>query len=175
MSKRERPSTKEDDRLPEGESGRWVDHPTMLVMLLAEPDIDRYHLGSLKTIRYGASPISPEVLQRAIQVFGKDDMILSGGFNIYPREVEDVLYRHPAVLEAAVFGVPYDVWGEAVQASLSLKAGTEATEEEIIEHCREHLASYKKPKSVAFLISLPKSPHGKILKRELKAPFWKGK
>jgi acyl-CoA synthetase (AMP-forming)/AMP-acid ligase II len=261
--------------------------PTMLVMMLSLPDLSRYNLGSIKTIRYGASPIAPDVLRRAMEVFGnvfvqgygltegmmpitilgkedhfldgseralrrlssvgrevtvarvrimddegnllppgetgeivvqsrqvmrgywrdpeataealrggwlhtrdmgymdedgyiylvdrKDDMIISGGFNIYPREVEDVLYRHPAVLEAAVFGVPDDLWGEAVRAAVSLKEGMRVTEEELIEHCRRHLASYKKPRSIEFREELPKSPYGKILRRKLREPYWKGR
>ncbi len=261
--------------------------PTMIVMILVYPELKKYDLSSLKTIRYGASPISPEVLKRAIEVFGnifvqgyglteglnpltlllkedhildgsekklkrlssigrevtvarvrimdegdrflppgqigeivvqsgqnmkgywknaeataealrggwlhtrdlgymdedgyiylvdrKDDMIVSGGFNIYPKEVEDVLYMHPAVLEAAVFGVPDDKWGEAVKAAVSLRQGMQATEEEIIEHCKKHLASYKKPKSVDFIETLPKSAYGKILRRSLKEPYWKGR
>jgi acyl-CoA synthetase (AMP-forming)/AMP-acid ligase II len=261
--------------------------PTMIVMILAYPDFKKYDLTSLKTIRYGASPISPDVLKRAIEVFGnifvqgygltegsmpltlllkkdhildgtekslkrlgsigrevtvgrvrimddegkflpigqigeiviqsdqnmrgywkkpeataetlrggwlhtrdmgyidedgyiylvdrKGDMIVSGGFNIYPKEVEDVLYIHPAVLEAAVFGVPDEKWGEAVKAVVSLRQGMQATEEEIIEHCRKHLASYKKPKSVDFIKELPKSIYGKILRRVLKEPYWQGR
>ena len=259
--------------------------PTMIVMMLAYPDLNKYDLSSLKNIRYGASPISPETLKKAIQVFGnifvqgyglteglnpltvlrkedhvldgsekslkrlssigrevtiarvrimdeegkvlppgqigeivvqseqnmkgywrkpeataitlrdgwlhtrdlgyldedgyvylvdrKDDMIVSGGFNIYPKEVEDALYMHPAVLEAAVFGIPDEKWGEAVRATVSLKTGMKATEEDIIEHCKKHLASFKKPRSVAFVEALPKSAYGKILRRVLKAPFWK--
>ncbi len=261
--------------------------PTMIVMLLAYPDLKKYDLSSLKTIRYGASPISPDVLKRAIQVFGnvfvqgyglteasmpltllmkedhildgtekklkrlssigrevlvarvrimdedgkilppgevgeivvqsdqvmesywnkpeataetlrggwlhtrdmgymdedgyiylvdrKDDMIVSGGFNVYPKEVEDVLYSHPAVLEAAVFGVPDEKWGEAVKAVISLRQGVSITEEDIIEHCRKYLAGYKKPKSVDFIKELPKSPFGKIWRRKLKEPYWAGK
>jgi acyl-CoA synthetase (AMP-forming)/AMP-acid ligase II len=261
--------------------------PTTIVMLLNYPDLKKYDLSSLKNIRYGASPISPDVLKRGIEVFGnvfiqgyglteagmpltlllkedhlldgtekklkrlssigretnvakvrimddegrilsageigeivvqsdqnmmgywkrpeateetlkggwlhtrdvgyidedgyiylvdrKGDMIVSGGFNIYPREVEDVLYSHPAVLEAAVFGVPDEKWGESVKAAVSLRAGMTATEEEIVEHCRKYLASYKKPKSVDFLVSLPKSAYGKILRRALKEPYWQGK
>ncbi len=261
--------------------------PTMLVMMLAHPQLKSHDLSSLKTIRYGASPISPEVLKRAIEVFGnvfvqgygltegmmpltlltkedhildgtenrlkrlasvgrevtvarvrimdeeglllppgqigeivvqsdqvmkgywkrpeataetlrggwlhtrdmgymdeegylflvdrKDDMIVSGGFNIYPKEVEDVLYMHPAVLEAAAFGVPDELWGESVKAVVSLRPGMSATEAEITEHCKEQLASYKKPKSVAFAQDLPKSLYGKILRRQLKEPYWEGK
>jgi len=261
--------------------------PTMIAMILAYPELKKYDVSSLKTIRYGASPISPDLLRRAIEVFGnvfvqgygltegsmpltlllkkdhildggekslkrltsvgrevtvakvrimddngnilppgqigeivvkseqvmegywknpeatsktlrggwlhtrdmgymdedgyiylvdrKDDMIISGGFNIYPKEVEDVLYSHPAVLEAAVFGVPDEKWGEAVKAAVSLKPGMVATEEELIEHCKKYLASFKKPKSIDFLKELPKSAYGKILRRELKAPYWKGR
>jgi len=261
--------------------------PTMIVMLLAYPELKKYDLSTLKNIRYGASPISPNVLKRAIEVFGnifvqgyglteasmpmtlllkedhvldgsekklkrlnsigrevyvatvrimdesgnllppgqvgeivvrsdqvmggywkkpeataetlrggwlhtrdmgyadedgyiylvdrKDDMIVSGGFNIYPKEVEDVLYSHPAVLEAAVFGVPDEKWGEVVKAVISVRSGMKVTEEEIIEHCRKHLASYKKPKSVDFIKELPKSPFGKIWRRKLKEPYWLGR
>ena len=102
-------------------------------------------------------------------------MIVSGGFNIYPKEVKNVLYSYPAVLEAAVFGVPDEKWGEAVKAVVSLKSGEKASEEEIIEHCRKHLAGYKKPKSVDFIKELPKSPFGKIWRRKLKEPYWEGR
>lgn len=261
--------------------------PTMLVMLLSHPDLKKYDLSSIKTIRYGAAPIAPDVLKRAIEVFGnvfiqgygltealnnctilnksdhivdgdekklkrltsigretivanvrimddqdqflptgeigeiviqsdqimkgywknpeattatirngwlhtrdvgyidedgyiylvdrKGDMIISGGFNVYPREVEDVLYGHPAVLEAAVFGVPDDKWGEAVKAAVSLKEGTSVTEGELIAFCGGHLAGYKKPKSVDFVDVLPKSAAGKILRRALREPYWQRK
>ena len=104
----------------------------------------------------------------------KHDMIISGGINIYPREVEEVLYRHPLVFEASVFGVPHDYWGEAVKAVVVLKEGATASEEEIIQFCGEHLAGYKKPKSVEFWKELPKNPTGKILKRAIRDPYWKG-
>ena len=105
----------------------------------------------------------------------KKDMIISGGENIYPREVEEVLYRHPAVLEAAVIGVPDDKWGESVKAVVVLKSGASATEAEIIEHCKAGLASYKKPKSVDFVQVLPKTPSGKVLKRDLRERYWQGR
>jgi fatty-acyl-CoA synthase len=98
----------------------------------------------------------------------KKDMFISGGENIYPVEIETVLYRHPAVAEAAVVGVPDPRWGEVGKAFVALKAGAAATEAEILEHCRTHLARYKVPKSVDFRPSLPKSAAGKILKRELR-------
>lgn len=105
----------------------------------------------------------------------KGEMIVSGGFNVYPKEVEDVLYQHPAILEAAVFGAPDREWGEIVKAVLYLKEGKSLTEEEVITHCREHLASYKKPRSVEFWPEpLPKNPAGKILRRVVREKYWRG-
>ena len=98
----------------------------------------------------------------------KKDMILRGGFNVYPREVEEVLYGHPAVLEAAVVGVPHESHGEEVKAVLALKPGHGATKDEIVAYCREKLAAYKYPRIVEFRDALPKGPTGKILKRELR-------
>jgi acyl-CoA synthetase (AMP-forming)/AMP-acid ligase II len=105
----------------------------------------------------------------------KKDMIISGGMNIYPREIEDVLFEHPAVLEAAVIGVPDDEWGESVKALVVLKQGKDCGEDELIEHCKANLGSYKKPKSVAFVDELPRNPTGKVLKRILREEHWKGK
>lgn len=261
--------------------------PTTIVMLLNDPDLKKYDLRSVKSIRYGASPIAPEVLKQAIDTFGnvflqgygltegsmpltlltkedhimdgsekklkrltsvgrevtvakvrimgddgqllppgeigeivaqsdqimreywknpeataesfkggwlhtrdmgymdedgyvylvdrKGDMIVSGGFNVYPKEVEDVIYMHPAVLEAAVFGVPDPKWGETVKAAVALKPGMSATEDEIIEFCKVHLSGYKKPTSIDFIASLPKNENGKILRKDLKEPYWAGK
>jgi long-chain acyl-CoA synthetase len=104
----------------------------------------------------------------------KKDMIISGGENIYSQEVEDVLSSHPAVLYAAVIGVPDKKWGEAVKAVLVLKKGMKATEEEIIDYCKENLASYKKPKSVEFRDSLPMTGSGKIQKHQIREECWKG-
>lgn len=104
----------------------------------------------------------------------KKDMIITGGENVYPREVEEVLYRHPAVAEAAVIGVPDDFWIERVHAEVVLREGQQATKEEIIEYCKRSLAHYKAPKSIEFVESLPKNPQGKILKRELRGRYWKG-
>jgi acyl-CoA synthetase (AMP-forming)/AMP-acid ligase II len=98
----------------------------------------------------------------------KSDMIISGGFNIYPREVEEVLYKHPAVLEAAVVGVPDEKWVESVKAFVVLKEGYSLSEDEIIDHCKDLLASYKKPKYVEFIDSLPKSAVGKVVRRMLR-------
>lgn len=98
----------------------------------------------------------------------KKDMIITGGENVYPRETEEVLYGHPAVLEAAVIGVPDDKWVERVHAVIVLKEGYAATPEEIMDFCKQRLARFKAPKSVEFVPALPKSPQGKILKRELR-------
>ena len=105
----------------------------------------------------------------------KHDMIISGGKNIYPREIEELLYQHEAILEATVIGVPDDYWGESVKALVVLKEGMDAGEEEIIGFCKDRLASYKKPKSVEFRKELPKNPTGKILKRVIRESYWKEK
>ncbi|MFM7783159.1 MAG: AMP-binding protein, partial [Gammaproteobacteria bacterium] len=102
------------------------------------------------------------------------DMIISGGENIYSTQVENAIHRHPAVLESAVIGVPDSEWGETVKAVVVLKPGMNATEKEIIDEARRHLASYQKPRSVVFVDSLPKAPTGKILKRELRKLFGGG-
>jgi fatty-acyl-CoA synthase len=98
----------------------------------------------------------------------KKDMIISGGENIYPREIEELLYRHPKIQDAAVVGIPDPLWGESVRAFIVLKAGESMTEGRIIEYCKAHLAGYKKPKSVKFIDSLPRNPSGKVLKNILR-------
>jgi long-chain acyl-CoA synthetase len=103
------------------------------------------------------------------------DMIVSGARNIYPREVEEVLYSHPGVREACVIGVPDDYWGEAVKAVVVLKPGENVSEADLINYCKRHMASYKKPKSIDFVEALPKNPGGKIMKRDLRKKYWEGK
>jgi long-chain acyl-CoA synthetase len=100
------------------------------------------------------------------------DMIVSGGENIYPAEVENVLLSHETVVDAAVIGVPDEKWGETVKAIVVLAPGTTLDENNVIAHCRDNLAHYKCPTSVAVLDALPRNPSGKILKRELRAPYW---
>jgi acyl-CoA synthetase (AMP-forming)/AMP-acid ligase II len=102
------------------------------------------------------------------------DMIITGGFNVYSAEVEKYLNSHPAVQDCAVFGIPDEKWGEAVHATIQLKADASVTQEEIIGFCKEGLASVKTPKSVDFIEALPRSPVGKVLKRELRDNYWKG-
>jgi long-chain acyl-CoA synthetase len=99
------------------------------------------------------------------------DMIISGGANVYPREVEEVLIQHPAVSEACVVGVPHEIWGEAVKALVVLRPGEAVTGEELTRFVGERLADYKKPKSVEFTGELPKNAYGKVLRRELKARY----
>ena len=102
------------------------------------------------------------------------DMIISGGENIYSREIEDVILKHPSIHEVAVIGVPDEKWGEAIKAIVSLREGQTVTDEEIIDFCKQHLASYKKPKSVEFIESIPKNAYGKVLKKELREKYWQG-
>jgi long-chain acyl-CoA synthetase len=103
------------------------------------------------------------------------DMIISGGENIYSKEVENALHAHPAVRECAVIGVPDEKWGEAVLAVVALKDGTSLTAQEVIDHCRKLIAGYKCPRAVEFRDALPLSGAGKIMKNVLRDPYWKGK
>jgi long-chain acyl-CoA synthetase len=100
----------------------------------------------------------------------KKDLIIRGGYNVYPREIEEVLYEHPAVREAAVLGLPHDEYGEEVGAAVVLKEGESATAEELREFCKEQVAAYKYPRTVWLVDELPKGPTGKILKREIEPP-----
>lgn len=101
------------------------------------------------------------------------DMIISGGENVYPKEIENVLYEHPAVAECAVFGVPDDKWGEVPAAYVQLKAEAAISEEELVTHCAERLARFKRPRIVKFVRDFPKTPIGKIQKNILREPYWK--
>ncbi|WJY18751.1 long-chain-fatty-acid--CoA ligase [Alteriqipengyuania flavescens] len=103
------------------------------------------------------------------------DMIISGGENVYPAEVESAIYGHPAIAEVAVIGVPDEKWGEAVKACVVCKPGHELTEADVIAYAREQVAAYKVPKSVDLIAEMPRNPSGKILRRELRAPYWEGR
>jgi acyl-CoA synthetase (AMP-forming)/AMP-acid ligase II len=102
------------------------------------------------------------------------DMIVSGGENIYPAEVESALYGHPAIADVAVIGVPDERWGEAVKAIVVLKPAQSTSATAIVAYARERIAGYKLPKSIDFVDDLPRNPSGKILKRELRERYWRG-
>jgi len=104
----------------------------------------------------------------------KKDMILTGGENVYSTEVENVLYMHPAILECAVIGVPDQKWGEAVKGIVVLKPNHKATEQEIVQFCKDRMAHYKAPKSIDFIEALPRTGSGKIHKKGLRDKYWEG-
>ena len=101
-------------------------------------------------------------------------MIVSGGENVYPAEVESALYDHPSVQDVAVIGVPSEKWGEAVKAVVVKKEGAELSERDLISFAREKIAGYKVPKSVDFTEQLPRNASGKLLKKDIRAPYWAG-
>jgi acyl-CoA synthetase (AMP-forming)/AMP-acid ligase II len=256
--------------------------PAMINRLVNVPDVERYDLSSLRLVMYGAAPMAPALVKRAIEVFGpilaqgygagetcslvtvlteqdhliegddhsrlascgrcyfetdlrvvnehfedvrageigeivvkgpdimqgywqapeltaevmrdgyyltgdlakvdergyvfivdrKKEMIISGGFNVYPTEVEQVLYSLPQIFEAAVVGVPDEQWGEAIRAVVVLKPGESLTAEQIIEHCGRSLAGFKKPRGVDFVKELPKNPNGKVVRRLIREAYW---
>ncbi len=102
-------------------------------------------------------------------------MIISGGVNIYPAEIEDVLHRHPGVEDVAVFGVPDPEWGERVHAAVQPRAGAALTASDVIAFCRRHLADYKAPRDVSFHDDFPRDTAGKLVKRLLREPYWTGR
>lgn len=167
------PTTLED--LPTGEHGEiWLRTPQLMKGFLGKPEATAEVLVEDGWFRTGdLGKVDAEGF-----LFVEDrlkDMIISGGENIYSPEVERVIAEHPAVMEVAIIGVPDDTWGESVKAVVSLKPGTAVSEEALIAYAREHLAHYKCPKSVDFLELLPRNPTGKILKRDLRQPYWSGR
>ena len=102
------------------------------------------------------------------------DMVVTGSENVYPREVEEVIFQHPAVADAAVIGVPDDKWGETLKAIVVLREGETLEPEGLIDHCREKLAGFKIPRSVDMIAELPRNASGKVLKKDLREPYWKG-
>jgi len=164
----------DDRRLGTGEVGEIVTRSDLVMKgYWRDPDASKHSLrgGWLHTGDVGC-------LDEDGYLFLMDrshDMIISGGENIYPREIEEVLVRHPAVREVAVIGIPDEEWGEAVKAVVSTVDGGEVTEEELIEFCRDHIASYKKPRSVDFVDELPRNNYGKIVKRKLREAYWQGR
>jgi len=104
----------------------------------------------------------------------KNDMIITGGMNVYPAEIEAALEKHPDIFDVAVFGIPSEQWGEQVHAAVVLAPGASLPEADVVAYARQHLAGYKSPRSVSFLGELPRTGSGKLLKRELRAPYWAG-
>ena len=161
--------------LPTGEHGEiWLRTPQLMKGFLGRPaetaqvitEDGWFRTGDLGRLDEGGFLFVEDRLK---------DMIISGGENIYSPEIERILAEHPAVMEVAIIGVPDDTWGESVKAVVALAPGAAATEAELIAHCREHLAHFKCPKSVDILEALPRNPTGKILKRELRKPYWEGR
>jgi len=162
----------EDDELPDGEAGE--------IVMRGENVFKGYFKNDEATARafrggwFHTGDVGfrdPEGFYHIID--RKSDMIIRGGENIYPREIDELLYQHPSVAEAAAFGVPDPLYGEDVAAFVVLKEGRAASAEEIEAYCRGHLADYKCPKAVRVVASLPKGPTGKVLKRELQALWGK--
>jgi long-chain acyl-CoA synthetase len=155
--------------LPEGELGEiFVRTPVMIETYLNEAPPKELVDGFFATGDVGRFDADGFLYV----VDRKKDMIIAGGVNIYPAEIEDALRRHPAVLDVAAFGVPNAEWGEEVRAAVELREGQHASEAELLAFLGEHLAAYKRPRVIDFLREIPRNPAGKILKNELRAPFW---
>ncbi|HEY3194313.1 MAG TPA: AMP-binding protein [Candidatus Dormibacteraeota bacterium] len=158
--------------VPDGEPGELMVRNTWLAEYYHRPDAtgNSLHDGffSVGDVAYRDSEGYYYICDRQV------DMIISGGVNIYPAEVEAVLHAHPAVMDAAVIGVPDEKWGESVKAVVQLRLGTPATEQELIDFCAAQLAGYKKPRSVDFVDELPRDAAGKLLKRKVRERYWAG-
>jgi long-chain acyl-CoA synthetase len=161
--------------VPAGEPGEiWLRGPNVMQGYLGRPDETAAALQDDGWYRSGDVAYLDEhgylyVVDRA------KDMIISGGENVYSTEVENALHRHPDVLECAVYGVPDDRWGERVHATVVLRDGAKPDADALTAHCRDLIASYKLPRGIDFVVALPKSGAGKVLKRELRDPHWTAK
>jgi long-chain acyl-CoA synthetase len=161
--------------LPEGEVGEiWANTPMVITSYLNAPPLDSDTLDQRGFFRTGDMGYLDQEGYLYISDRAKD-MIISGGVNIYPAEIEAVLQTHPAVSDAAVIGVPDDEFGESVMGFCELKPGRHAEPGELMAHCALVLASYKRPKTIQLMDELPRNTVGKLLKRELRAPFWKNR
>ena len=163
-----------DNELPAGETGQIVTRSDLVMKgYWRNPD------ATAETLRNGWLHTGDVgYLDQYGYLFLMDrskDMIISGGENIYPREIEEVIIQHPAVCEVAIIGIPDLDWGEAIKAVVAVVPGQAVTEAQVIEFCKQHIASYKKPKSVDFVDELPKNNYGKIVKRKLRDKYWEGK
>jgi acyl-CoA synthetase (AMP-forming)/AMP-acid ligase II len=156
--------------VPDGEPGEFMVRNTWLAEYYHRPDAtgNSLHNGffSVGDVAYRDAEGYYYICDRRI------DMVISGGVNIYPAEIEAVLHAHPSVLDAAVIGVPDEQWGESVKAVVQLRPGAPVTEDELIAFCAERLAGYKKPRSIDFAEELPRDAAGKLLKRKIREPYW---
>jgi len=164
--------------LPDGETGEvWIESERNLKEYWRNPEATRQAYPEGRNERGGWLRTGDGGYLKDGYLFINDrikDMIISGGENIYPAEIENLLTKHPSVADGAIIGVPDAKWGEAVKACVVLKPGAQPNEREIIDWMRERLAHYKCPKSIDFVDVMPRNPSGKILKRVLREPHWKG-
>ena len=167
------PDTLED--VPQGQPGElWFRTPQLMDGYHNKPDATKeavtedgwFRTGDIGRVDDGGFVFVEDRLK---------DMIISGGENIYSVEVERALTDHPAVGDAAVFGIPDEKWGESVKAVVELSAGQEVSPEELIAWCKEKLAGYKCPRSVEIMVELPRNPTGKLLKKDLRKPYWENR
>src|SRR6202158_407157 len=158
------------NEVPDGEPGELMVRNTALAEYYNRPD------ATGKSLHDGFFSVGDVAYKDAEGYYficdRKIDMIISGGVNIYPAEIEAVLHAHPAVMDAAVIGVPDEQWGESVKAGVQLRADSTANEAELIAFCADRLASYKKPRSIDLVDELPRDPAGKLLKRKSREPYW---
>jgi acyl-CoA synthetase (AMP-forming)/AMP-acid ligase II len=161
-------------------TGTGPDHPGELYVRSPQVFADYYkQRDSYEEARHGDFHTVGDIAYRDDEGFiyicdRRTDMIISGGMNIYPAEIEAALEQHPGIFDVAVFGIPSEEWGELVHATVVLAPGAALSEAEVMAYAREHLAGYKSPRSVAFAEELPRTGSGKILKRQLRAPYWAG-
>jgi len=161
--------------VPTGEVGEiWIKGPQVMKGYWNMPDETNSAITADGWFRSGDAAYMDE--DGYVYIYDRvKDMIVSGGENVYPAEVENVLMGHPAIADVAVIGVPDEKWGEVPKAIVVRKQGVEVTEEDIVAFAREKLAGFKTPKSVAWADALPRNPSGKILKKDLRAPYWEGR
>jgi acyl-CoA synthetase (AMP-forming)/AMP-acid ligase II len=168
------------DELGQEVTGTGPDHPGELFVRSAQVFTEYYKQpDSYEAARLGDFHTVGDIAYRDDEGYlyicdRKTDMIVSAGMNIYPAEIEAVLEQHPAIYDVAVFGIPSDEWGELVHATVVLTPGATLSADEVTAYAREHLAGYKTPRSVEFTGELPRTGSGKILKRQLRAPYWAG-
>jgi len=160
--------------VPEGEPGEIVaDAPNVMSGYLDDP------AATAETLRDGwlhTGDIARRDAEGYLTIVDRrKDMIVSGGFNVYPREIEDVLFEHPAVAQAAVIGVPHERWGEEVKALVVLRQGHCATKGELIEFVKSRKGSLTAPKSIEFVAAIPVTNLGKVDKKALRARYWSGR